>query len=138
MLTTSLLPQSMQTLPDSSSALAEITGVFDRSNRLDSVLIGDRWCDSLAGKRRVALSELCDLARLDPWGPLVAKQATAARDLMLKGMRQLEDLGSRLVVKRTAAAADVPPAVDLDAHGDEQKSAGAAKKKAKKATKAKK
>src|ERR1700694_571086 len=73
---------------------------------------------------------------VDPWGPLVAKQATAARDLMLKGMRQLEALRSRLVVKRTAAAANVQPAVDLDAQGNEEKIASAAKKKAKKATKA--
>jgi hypothetical protein len=78
------------------------------------------------------IPKLC--RQYDSWGPLVAKQATAARDLMLKGMRQLEDLGSRLVAKRTAAAADVPPAVDLDVQGEEEKSGDAAKKKPKKAT----
>ena len=69
---------------------------------------------------------------VDPWGPKVAKQATAARDLMLKGMRQLQDLGNSLAVQRAAAAANVPPAVDIEAQGDEEKSAKPAKKKAKK------
>ncbi len=75
---------------------------------------------------------------VDPWGPLVVKEATAARDLMLKGMRQLAELGGRLVAQRTAAATAVPPAVDLDAQGGEEKSASPAKTKIRKATKAKK
>jgi hypothetical protein len=72
---------------------------------------------------------------VDPWGPLVAKEAATARSLMLKGMRQLQELGDSLVVKRTAAAADVPPAIDLDAQseqGEQENGALARKKKAKK------
>jgi len=54
---------------------------------------------------------------VDPWGPLVAREARAARDLMLKGMQQLQDLGTRVEANRIKAAASVPPAVDLEATG---------------------
>jgi hypothetical protein len=68
---------------------------------------------------------------VDPWGPLVAKKAAAARTLMLKGMRQLQDLGARVEADRIKAAASVPPAVDLEATGAED-DAKEGKKKAKK------
>ena len=58
---------------------------------------------------------------VDPWGPKIAKQAAAARELMLKGMRLLQDLGNSLVVQRATAAANVPPAIDLDALGSKKR-----------------
>jgi len=36
---------------------------------------------------------------------------------MLKGMQQLQDLGTRVEANRIKAAASVPPAVDLEATG---------------------
>ena len=55
---------------------------------------------------------------VDPWGPLIARQAREARDLMLKGMRTLQDLGKSVVTKQTAEAKKVPPAVDEEAQGE--------------------
>ncbi len=52
---------------------------------------------------------------VDPWGPLVVKEAAAARELMLQGMRRLQEIGARVIVQRVKTAAGVPPAVDLEA-----------------------
>jgi hypothetical protein len=54
---------------------------------------------------------------VDPWGPDVVKQTAAARQLMLDGMKQLQQIGAKVVQQRGQAAASVPPAVDLEATG---------------------
>ena len=70
---------------------------------------------------------------VDPWGPDVVREATAARRQMLTAMRTLQRIGSQVVQVRTNAAAAIPPAVDLDALGE----GGDEKKTAKKKTVAK-
>jgi hypothetical protein len=74
---------------------------------------------------------------VDPWGPLVERQAREARDLVLKGMRQLQNLGREVIAKQTATAGKVAPAVDLEAEGEEEeaKSAKTTKKPARKQAK---
>jgi hypothetical protein len=52
---------------------------------------------------------------VDPWGPLVAREAKAARQQMLAAMKTLEQLGRQVVTQRAAAAKAVPPAVDEEA-----------------------
>ncbi len=68
---------------------------------------------------------------VDPWGPDVAKAAAAARELMLKGMRQLQDIGTRVVVGRAKIAKAVPPSVDLFMIGAENGVANTTSKRAK-------
>jgi len=68
---------------------------------------------------------------VDPWGPDVVKATAAAHELMLKGMRQLQEIGARVVVNRAKAAKTVSPAVDPEAIGAEEDGGGKAKKKAK-------
>jgi hypothetical protein len=51
---------------------------------------------------------------VDPWGPKIAREAAAAREEMLNGMRRLQELGHEVSFKRTNLAKDVPPSVDPD------------------------
>jgi hypothetical protein len=52
---------------------------------------------------------------VDPWGPLVAREAEAARKQIFDGVRQLQKLGSQLERSRQEVTAKVAPAVDKEA-----------------------
>lgn len=49
---------------------------------------------------------------VDPWGPLVAKEATAARKAIVQGIKTLQSLGAKVIEQRTKASAQVSPSVD--------------------------
>ncbi|HKC93372.1 MAG TPA: hypothetical protein VKB81_05045 [Nitrospira sp.] len=51
---------------------------------------------------------------VDPWGPVVTKQAQQVRVQTIKGMRSLQRLGSSLAQQRLKASQAVPPQVDPD------------------------
>jgi hypothetical protein len=49
---------------------------------------------------------------VDPWGPLIAKEATAARKAIVQGIKTLQSLGAKVIEQRTKARAQVSPSVD--------------------------
>jgi hypothetical protein len=51
-----------------------------------------------------------------------AKAAQLARDSMLTAMRQLQSLGEKVARERIKASEAVPPAIDLEATGTDEKS----------------
>ena len=59
---------------------------------------------------------------VDPWGPRYAKAAQLACDSMLTAMRELQSLGEKVARERITASKAVPPAVDLEATGTDEKS----------------
>lgn len=51
---------------------------------------------------------------VDPWGPLVAREAETARRQIVEGIRSLQKLGSQLQANRTRITGQVAPATDPD------------------------
>jgi hypothetical protein len=51
---------------------------------------------------------------VDPWGPEVAKEATAARHAVVQGLKELQNLGAKVAKLRSKATSMIPPSVDAD------------------------
>jgi hypothetical protein len=54
-----------------------------------------------------------------PWGPEIEQQAAQARAQMLEGMRSLQELGAKVAQVQMETAANVAPAKDLEALGED-------------------
>lgn len=57
---------------------------------------------------------------VDPWGPKVIKEATAARDKIVEGIKSLQALGQGVLQQRFQQNATVIPAQDPELTGGEE------------------